>query len=257
MDMDGEVFSHVLHYLRHGGVFPLFYSASKGHDYALYNAVRMQARIFELSELERWIEDKRYLEVVRTTVSAEELEDLATIARTIDTDTNIEYRRVWKANYIYLCPQRIPGHKGNFPACGKQCNKARKGRKHEYQDEGSWKVVAVERKTTFHPELYDDTGTGKGDDSAATGEGKDNTGTAECGNDTATGEGNDGTVTGDSNSATTGEGEDNTGTAECDDGTATGDGDGTAPVESDNGTGTADGDDDTEGPDAAAPSAHE
>lgn len=68
IDADGNLFEHVLHYLRRG-VFPLFYSKEKGHDYAMYSAILQEAKYFQIVRLAQWIEEKNYLEAVKLEVT--------------------------------------------------------------------------------------------------------------------------------------------------------------------------------------------
>ncbi|MCJ1239675.1 hypothetical protein MMC14_007673 [Varicellaria rhodocarpa] len=158
-DADGDTFLHILRYLRNN-IFPLFYSAPSGYDYALYYAVLEQARYFEIPELESWIADHGYLRVIRHTVSAEELPNLDAVANPVDADMEIEYHPVWKVVKVYVCPRRIPVHRGRPDACGKACGEARGEADDKFEEEGSWKVVAVKKKTMFHPEEYDAEGGG-------------------------------------------------------------------------------------------------
>ena len=151
VDADGDVFSHVLRYLRHD-IFPLFYSASKGHDYALYHAVHEQARFFQIPRLERWIEEKSYLTAVQTWISVEALPNLAAMPKFVGADTNVECHPIWKVEKVYLCPRGIPVHRGRPEACGRACRDAGEGKETEYEDEGSWIVAAVRKKTVFLPE---------------------------------------------------------------------------------------------------------
>jgi len=64
IDANEDVFEHILDYLRRG-VFPLFYDGSKGHDFAKYLSVLEEARYFQIEPLQKWLEEKRYLEVVK------------------------------------------------------------------------------------------------------------------------------------------------------------------------------------------------
>ena len=69
LDADGDVFQHVLRYLRHE-IMPLFYDNVKGYDYGLYLAVLEQARYFGVEPLQKWLERKTYLQAVKIVRSA-------------------------------------------------------------------------------------------------------------------------------------------------------------------------------------------
>ena len=154
IDADGDIFSHILRYLRNR-VFPLFCSAPSGYDYALYHAVWEQARRFGIPELESWIADHRYLRLIRHVVLAEKLPNLDAVAKTVDAGVEIDYHPVWKVLKVYMCPRKIPVHRGRPDLCGKACREARGEADDEFEEEGSWEIVAATRKTTFYPEEYD------------------------------------------------------------------------------------------------------
>ena len=80
VDADANLFEHVFRYLRRG-VFPLFYEQSKGHDFGLYLALLEEARYFKIKRLEQWLDEKRYLDTVKTEYSATESKGIGNLGR--------------------------------------------------------------------------------------------------------------------------------------------------------------------------------
>ncbi|EXF75495.1 hypothetical protein CFIO01_04955 [Colletotrichum fioriniae PJ7] len=66
-DNDGDLFAHILRFLR-TGMYPLFWDARNGFDYAMYAMIQQQARYYMLYDLEAWIAQQKYHGVVETQV---------------------------------------------------------------------------------------------------------------------------------------------------------------------------------------------
>ncbi|KXH65860.1 hypothetical protein CSAL01_02909 [Colletotrichum salicis] len=66
-DNDGDLFAHILRFLR-TGMHPLFWDARNGFDYAMYAMIQEQARYYMLYDLEAWIAQQKYHDVVETQV---------------------------------------------------------------------------------------------------------------------------------------------------------------------------------------------
>ncbi|KAI3555762.1 hypothetical protein CABS01_02921 [Colletotrichum abscissum] len=66
-DNDGDLFAHILRFLR-TGMYPLFWDARNGFDYAMYAMIQQQARYYMLYDLEAWIAQQKYQDVVETQV---------------------------------------------------------------------------------------------------------------------------------------------------------------------------------------------
>ncbi|KAK1636461.1 hypothetical protein BDP81DRAFT_481149 [Colletotrichum phormii] len=66
-DNDGDLFAHILRFLR-TGMYPLFWDARNGFDYAMYAMIQEQARYYMLYDLEAWIAQQKYHDVVETQV---------------------------------------------------------------------------------------------------------------------------------------------------------------------------------------------
>ncbi|MCJ1451023.1 hypothetical protein MMC28_001357 [Mycoblastus sanguinarius] len=152
VDADPDVFQHVLRYLRHS-LLPLFYDGVKGHDYPLYLAVLEQARYFQISPLQRWIEDKEYLRAVQIVRSAVVYDGTDEVAETTGADVQVEYYPAWTTEKVYVCPRGIHVHRGNPSACGRACMNAQGDAEDEYVDEEVLKMVEVRKKIVFDEQM--------------------------------------------------------------------------------------------------------
>ncbi|KAH8585994.1 hypothetical protein B0O99DRAFT_459627, partial [Bisporella sp. PMI_857] len=63
IETDAQIFKHILRYLR-TGVLPVFYDRANGHDFALYQALLGEAKYFIIERLEKWLCERKYLQVV-------------------------------------------------------------------------------------------------------------------------------------------------------------------------------------------------
>lgn len=157
----GDVFAHVLRYLRHG-IFPVFYDEAKGgHDYAMYVAVLEQARYFGVEPLRVWLEGGKYLAAVkveregRRVVVVEE-GDVgvgSTMGAVVRGNVAVEHHVGWVTRKVYVCPRGIGVHRGNRNACGKDCRRVQGGADDEYEDEAVMKVFEVRKTTTLDPKM--------------------------------------------------------------------------------------------------------
>ncbi|PZD34285.1 K-tetra multi-domain protein [Pyrenophora tritici-repentis] len=68
IDVDPEIFPHLLNYLRRPNTFPLYWTRNDGFDYVLYTRLGAEADYFMLEGLKWWIRRKEYLEAVKVGV---------------------------------------------------------------------------------------------------------------------------------------------------------------------------------------------
>jgi hypothetical protein len=68
IDADGDLFVHILRYLRRG-LLPVAYDNARGFDYGFYQALAAEAEYFGIDRLHRWIKEKKYLQTVRISYS--------------------------------------------------------------------------------------------------------------------------------------------------------------------------------------------
>lgn len=122
VDADGDLFEHVLRYLRRG-VFPIFYDKLKGHDYALYLALLQEAKYFGIVQLQNWLEHKNFLQAVKITYTYEGAHDktengppIATL--TTPANTEVEWLNVnFRAEKGWICPHEISSHRMDVGKC--------------------------------------------------------------------------------------------------------------------------------------------
>ncbi|MCJ1393628.1 hypothetical protein MMC18_006503 [Xylographa bjoerkii] len=152
IDADGVIFEHLLRYLRHG-VLPVYYDSVKGHDFGLYVALLEQARFFGVDALEKWLNNKTYLKVVKMEHHAWLVDSINSVGQTVGGDVELEYHTSWITKRVYVCPRGIPVHRGNPDACGRACKNAQGDADDEYVKEHELKIVAIQKKTVFMQEM--------------------------------------------------------------------------------------------------------
>ena len=148
LDMDGDVFEHILRYLRslvdEWPVFPIFYDQAKGPDYDLYQRVMAQAHFLCIFDLADWIRERKYLDAIMVRRTATVTDGIADIRNKVEpSNIKIEYYPTFMTKKVYLCPRRIPEHHAQPDKCGQACEKARHGREIEYGEEEELKVVEI------------------------------------------------------------------------------------------------------------------
>lgn len=166
IDRDGDLFEHVLRYLR-STVLPIFYDKAKGHDEVLYSMVLVEADFYGISRLKKWIKERGYLKAVKVTISTSVTDydhidhllggrpspkALGIAESESESDVEVQHHSMWTSRKIYVCPRRILGHMGNSSACGRKCNNAKGGR-NEYADLPIFRVTEVKKKTVIDRDL--------------------------------------------------------------------------------------------------------
>ena len=151
VDADSETFDHVLRYLRHG-VYPIFYHAQSGHDFALYLNVLQQAKQFRIPDLVKWIEEKKYLEAVKLEYSVSEQTHLKKLESTVKSDEEIVYHSVYETKTVYRCPRNIEVH-WSHEQCGKGCMEKEKNLKKCYKEEGVWVTTVTKKKIVVDQDM--------------------------------------------------------------------------------------------------------
>jgi BTB/POZ domain-containing protein KCTD9 len=148
VDADADIFVHILRYLRRG-VLPFFYDKLKGHDHALYLALLQEAKYFQITRLEEWLEKKQYLQALKTHYSATEVEGIVTYEIPRDPNTEREYHPAWGTKKVYVCPRGIVVHRGKPLVCGKDCRRAQGDDDDIYEEELVLRILIVEKQTIF------------------------------------------------------------------------------------------------------------
>lgn len=148
LDGDGDVFEHVIAYIRRG-VFPLAFDPVKGHDHFLYFKVLQEARYFQCPHLITWLEHKCYYKCVFRVYCTKLHEEFIPNAKFESSTTDFTMTAISKIDTnIYVCPRNIAPHRGHPEKCGRQCANARGGNGPTYDIKGGiseWMVT----KTTL------------------------------------------------------------------------------------------------------------
>lgn len=146
VDADGDLFSHILRYLR-SGILPLFYSSLTGHDYGTYRALLGEAEYFGIERLKDWLRNKEYEKAVKIECSVEEVEGLGGMAWTGQANVEVEYHPAWTTRKVYICPRRISVHNGDPSACRRACRKSQGDAEDEFEDEEVLRTIVISRRT--------------------------------------------------------------------------------------------------------------
>lgn len=120
VDADPDLFVYILRYLRRG-VLPLFYNATYGFDFALYQALQEEASYFGIEDLHIWIRDQKYAQITRIQYTVDEVKGDGVSAMdhftTLDGTSDRLYHPTWGIEKVYQCPRNIFVEKGNSILC--------------------------------------------------------------------------------------------------------------------------------------------
>ncbi|RYP73924.1 hypothetical protein DL771_003366 [Monosporascus sp. 5C6A] len=157
IDADPGIFEHILAFLR-GGSFPFFFDAgSQSFDYPKYLALADQARYFGIPELEEWITKQRYLDAIKIDMSTMVIGEVGMMGRIFESTSTADTRRdvslSWDTKDVYICPRRIPVHRGDPTRCGRACDKERErlGTEPDFEKEPVLRATITTTKTVFNP----------------------------------------------------------------------------------------------------------
>lgn len=144
IDRDGDVFSHILGYLR-SGMFPVFYDVENGHDHLLYAKLLKEAMYYCMDSLVLWVKEKKYEKAVRVRWVMTH-EGPATQFDTKSTET-IQLKPTSTTLQRYICPRGL--HYGNRSGCGRQCRNAQGDEPIRYREELVHETVCYRREVIF------------------------------------------------------------------------------------------------------------
>ncbi|KAL9012484.1 MAG: hypothetical protein Q9173_002753 [Seirophora scorigena] len=148
LDLDPDIFTHVLRFLR-AGLYPICYDGAKGHDVAAYAAIAAQAAYLGVPKLCDWVDGRRYLKAVTRESSAKIVEGEDGLRGVQGADTKVRYHPFWKTEKNYVCPRGIAVHYGSPGKCGRACKQAQGDAEDEYEDCEVLKTLVVTEKTVF------------------------------------------------------------------------------------------------------------
>ena len=147
VDADGDLFEHVLRYLRRG-ILPIFYDRSKGHDHARYLALLEEANYFQIDRLVEWIQKKQFLSAIKVQQEVQVVYGTDDLYENGNTEFDVEIYPTWWIKEVYTCPRGIPVHRGKPGACGQACMKALGDADNVFEAEHVLRTVVV-RKRVF------------------------------------------------------------------------------------------------------------
>ncbi|KAL8748112.1 MAG: hypothetical protein Q9190_000074 [Brigantiaea leucoxantha] len=151
VDADPDVFKYVLRFLRHG-VYPLCYDRSRGHDFAMYAAIRSQADYLAIPKLVQWLDKQAYFKALKIQRIASVVEDEKDISDMTTSDTTVRHYPSRRTRQAYVCPRRIASHYDNPRGCGKACEKAQGDADVEYEELPVLSTLIVTEKTLIQPQ---------------------------------------------------------------------------------------------------------
>jgi BTB/POZ domain-containing protein KCTD9 len=156
IDANPEVFEHLLEYMR-TKVYPLFWDEVKGFDRSLYSRLAYAARSFDIESLRLWIDNREYQDLIR----------VETTCRMVQQDVPAHVNEIKVHEYvgsaassvelipsagirkIYLCPRRIPVHKGRPDQCGRACIAEQGDDDDEFEDQPVVRTFIVKKEVTL------------------------------------------------------------------------------------------------------------
>lgn len=157
LDVDPNVFEHLLRYMRYG-LFPLAFNQKDGHDYKLYAEILKEALKLQLPLLCDWLEGEYYHKCVSWLVSSK-VQNVEEGTFTADSSYSIIQVLPHKEleRKIYTCPRRIQCHRDWPERCGKACLKALGNNEPAYdQEKVTTACLLVEKKYEINQEWMTD-----------------------------------------------------------------------------------------------------
>jgi hypothetical protein len=115
----------------------------------LYHVLLEEAKYFQITQLEEWLEKKQYLHALKVRHFATEVEGTQDLQISRSTDMDLKFYPAWGAKKVYICPRGIYGHRGKPHACGRDCRKAQGDVDDTYEEEPVLRVLVVEKQTVF------------------------------------------------------------------------------------------------------------
>jgi hypothetical protein len=118
VDADGDLFEHILRFLRRG-VCPLFFDNAKGHDYTSYIALLEEAKYFGIPRLVAWLQEREYLHAVEIHQTVYKETKIMGELDKIESNVTKEYISppTWSKTTSWDCPHGIPEHAQRRRAC--------------------------------------------------------------------------------------------------------------------------------------------
>lgn len=148
VDADGDLFAHILRYLR-SGTLPFFYEKSRGHDYSKYHMLLAEAEYFGIEGLKDWLKNNKYEYALTVHHYVRTVRDIDDLHKTRTADCELEYHPTWKTRKVYICPQKIDDHRGDPSACTRRCKKIQGDAADEYEEEEYPEILVIQRSISL------------------------------------------------------------------------------------------------------------
>ena len=123
-----------------------------GHNYALYNMLLEEARFFGIDRLEKWLNEKNYLEVVKVVYSVVETDNLNKLATPVNGDVEIMVHPMWQKKMVYYCPGAVRSHK-KPSHCHISCLVGTTNFTGQYMGEQKLIMTVIKKQTIFDHQL--------------------------------------------------------------------------------------------------------
>jgi hypothetical protein len=154
IDADPALFEHLLNFMRRPSVFPVFWSQDKGFDYNLYQRLQAEAEYFQMSSLDKWIKEEKYLQAVTIRTYEPVTRDLDKVTQErIAGNMTKDWHYVPKVHKTSIRPRRIQCRYGKREACGGACHGYKGDDNTDYDEADYLEVVTVKREVVFDEEV--------------------------------------------------------------------------------------------------------
>lgn len=152
---------HLLQYLHDPDTFPLLWNKENGFDFAAYQDLEQGAHAWQLSDLEMWIAEQRYLEAIKTVTTESVVEILPEqLAQGFehDGDTDVQVHVLHKTRYFHHCAAGKLVHRterGKPVQCGQKCKIVAQQAEDtvRYEVEPHLEIVTLTKKVVFDREV--------------------------------------------------------------------------------------------------------
>lgn len=162
VDVDAEVFPHILQFLRCGRMPLLFDETTRKYDIKMYMRILDQAQFLIIRDMEKWILRRRYKHVVtfkrraRIETGAWDSDGMGNDNLDTNGTTSLSMQTDWVEERHYPCPNSRHATRFNrFPCKQRTCAKARGREEPIWEMVKRPKMTTVREKITYHFERLD------------------------------------------------------------------------------------------------------
>lgn len=150
MEGNADMFTYLYDYMVYDN-FPLFYEYHKGFDYAKYARLLAEAQYWQVDGVTAWINEKKFETAVEIKVTSIDSDGM--VDRTLSAGVFHEFHPRVDIDKVYICPRRIPVHRGDKGRCSIACMNARGDDDDRYEEYEKLKTMRIEKKVIVHNEI--------------------------------------------------------------------------------------------------------